>query len=115
MLSNNPENLPLILFWYDVCDFNEADTNGYDKNSRLQHAWAIFNSYLSPTARFNIGLPIEVSEEARKSLQTQSNSNTNTTADIDINIFQPVMEQIVPYLEDSWLKFIKDDVSKYTL
>ena len=106
--------MPLILFWYDVCDFNEADSIGYDKNSRLQHAWAIYNSYLSSTARFNIGLPPDVSEEARKSLQYQSTSTTSAVNDIDINIFQPVMEQIVPYLEEAWIKFIKDDVSKYT-
>jgi len=24
------------------------------------------------------------------------------------------MEQIVPYLEEAWVKFIKDDVFKYT-
>jgi hypothetical protein len=52
--------------------------------------------------------------EARKSLQLQSNSPTSVVNDIDINIFQPVMEQIVPYLEEAWIKFVKDDVTKYT-
>jgi len=113
--SKNPDNLPLILFWYDVCDFYEIDAIGFDKNSRLQHAWAIYNSYLSPTARFNIGLPQDVAEEARKSLQIISNSNTfNTINAIDKKLFQPVMEQIIPYLQNSWIKFIKDDVFKYT-
>lgn len=103
----------MILFWYDVCDFNSSDSIGYDKNSRLQHAWAIFNNYLSSTARHNIGLPAEVSEEARRLLQLQ-NSLSNSSTDIDVNIFQPVMERIVPYLENTWIKFLKDDVSKYT-
>lgn len=102
------------MFWYDVCDFNNIEAIGYDKNSRLQHAWAIYNSYLSSTARFNIGISDEVSEEARKSLQIQSNSVLSTSNDIDANIFQPVMEQIVPYLENAWLQFVKDDVSKYS-
>jgi len=113
--NKNPDNLPLVLFWYDVCDFYEIDTIGFDKNSRLQHAWAIYNSYLSSTARFNIGLPHEVAEEARKSLQVISNSNSfNAINSIDKKLFQPVMEQIVPYLESSWVKFIKNDVFKYT-
>ena len=30
-LSNHPEKLPLILFWYDVCDFNNIQSNGFDK------------------------------------------------------------------------------------
>jgi len=98
-----------------VCDFYEIDAIGFDKNSRLQHAWAIYNSYLSPTARFNIGLPHDVAEEARKSLQIISNSNTfNTINAIDKKLFQPVMEQIIPYLQNSWIKFIKDDVFRYT-
>ena len=105
----------MILFWYDVCDFNEADSIGFDKNSRLQHAWAIYNSYLSPTARFNIGLPMHVADEARKSLQILTNSvKTNSAAEIDTNLFKPVMEKIIPYLQESWIKFIKDDVLKYT-
>ena len=106
--------MPLILFWYDVCDFNQTDKRGYDKNSLLQHAWAIYNSYLSSTARFNIGLSSEVSEEARKSLQLQSYKLNNSTQEIDSSIFQPVMELIVPYLQGAWLEFIKDDVNKYT-
>ncbi len=105
----------MILFWYDVCDFHETDSLGYDKNSRLQHAWAIYNSYLSPTARFNIGLQIEVSEEARKSLQMQTSAVLNSLSDINIDIFQPIMEQIVPYLQNDWVKFLKDDVMKYTV
>lgn len=113
--SNNSDNLPLILFWYDVCDFYEVESIGFDKNSRIQHAWAIYNSYLSPTARFNIGLPHDVAEEARKSLQIISNSSTyNSIIAIDKKLFQPVMEQIIPYLQNSWVKFIKDDVFKYT-
>ena len=112
---NNAENLPLILFWYDVCDFYESDAIGFDKNSRLQHAWAIYNSYLSPTARFNIGLPLDISEDARKSLKLISTSNNfNSINVIDKKLFQPVMEQIIPYLKNSWIKFIKDDVFKYT-
>ena len=86
---------------------------GYDRNSRLQHAWAIYNSYLSSTARFNIGIPINMSEEAHKSFQIQHASPFSTT-DIDTNIFQPVMEQIVPYLQNTWLEFIRDDISKFT-
>ncbi|CAF0815000.1 unnamed protein product [Brachionus calyciflorus] len=112
--GNCPESLPLILFWYDVCDFNNSEAIGYDKNSRLQHAWAIYNNYLSSTARFNIGISNEISEEARKSLQKQSYSEENLSNEIDVNLFQPVMEQIVPYLENTWTLFIKDDVSTYT-
>jgi hypothetical protein len=74
--GNQPDNLPLILFWYDVCDFYEFDVTGFDKNSRVQHAWAIYNSYLSPTARFNIGLPRDSAEEARAALQQLANSNS---------------------------------------
>ena len=103
------------MFWYDVCDFNDSDTIGYDKNSKLQHACAIYNSYLSSTARFNIGLPSNVSEEARRLLQIQVANSTNpSSSSIDTSIFQPIMEQIIPYLQDSWLKFIKEDVMKYT-
>ncbi len=105
--------MPLILFWYDVCDFNSEEVAGYDRNSRLQHAWAIFNSYLSPTARFNIGIPISMSEEAHRSLQSQHTSPFGLL-DIDTSIFQPVMEQIVPHLQDTWVQFVKDDVSKFT-
>ena len=104
----------MILFWYDVCDFHNTETIGYDKSSRLQHAWAIFNNYLSSTARFNIGISNEVSEEARRSLQKQTNMGGNFANDLETNIFQPVMEQIVPYLENSWLQFIKDDVLRFT-
>lgn len=114
LFRNCPEYLPLILFWYDVCDFNNAEAAGYDKNSRLQHAWAIYNNYLSSTARFNIGISTDTSDEARKSLQKQSVSDVNSANDIDTNIFQPVMEQIVPYLENIWTQFIKDDVLRYT-
>lgn len=113
--GNQPDNLPLILFWYDVCDFYEIDVTGFDKNSRIQHAWAIYNSYLSPTARFNIGLPRESAEEARAALQQIANSsNFNSISVIDKRLFQPIMEQIIPHLESSWVKFIKDDVFKYT-
>lgn len=102
------------MFWYDVCDFNQTEKMGFDRNSLLQHAWAIYNSYLSPTARFNIGLPLELSEEAIRSLQLQTRKLNNTTETIDSNIFQPVMEQIVPYLHSCWLEFVKSDVNKYT-
>ena len=87
---------------------------GFDKNSRLQHALAIYNNYLSPTAKFNIFLSDQISEEARKSLKTPTILHSNPNGEIDTNIFQPVMEQIVPYLQDSWLRFIKDDITKYT-
>jgi len=39
---------------------------------------------------------------------------TNSSAEIDSNLFKPVMEKIIPYLQESWIKFIKDDVLKYT-
>ena len=81
----------------------------------MQHAWAIYNSYLSPTARFNIGLPHDKADEARKSLQIIAGSSSfNSINAIDKKLFQPVMEQIIPYLKSSWVKFIKDDVFKYT-
>jgi hypothetical protein len=70
---------------------------------------------LSSTARFNIGLSNNVSEEARRLLQTQAaNLNNPSSSSIDTSIFQPIMEQIIPYLQDSWIKFIKEDVMKYT-
>lgn len=31
MLRNHPEKLPLILFWYDVCDFYNNKSYGFDK------------------------------------------------------------------------------------
>ena len=104
----------MILFWYDVCDFNEAETMGFDKNSRLQHAWAIYNNYLSPTAKFSINFPDELCEEARKSLMAQTNAQYNIPTEIDAELFRPVMEKIVPYLQDSWVRFIKDDITRYT-
>lgn len=110
--SHYPDYLALVLFWYDVIDFNESYTNRSDKNSRMQHAWAIYNSYLSPTSRFNIGTPVQVIDNIRFKLQTLAASNINT--DIDVNIFQEVTENIVPYLETPWLEYIKDDVMKYT-
>jgi len=56
-----------------------------------------------------------VADEARKSLQILTNSvKTNSSAEIDSNLFKPVMEKIIPYLQESWIKFIKDDVLKYT-
>ncbi len=96
-----------------MCDFNSEEVAGYDRKFRLQHAWAIFNSYLSPTARFNIGIPLNISEDAHKLLQRQQ-STPFTPIDIDSNIFKPVMEQIVPHLQKTWLQFVKDDVSKFT-
>jgi hypothetical protein len=115
----------LILFWYDVSDFNdEKNTNiGFDKYSRLQHAWAIFNSYLSSTARFNIGLPNELAEEARRLLQSNSSSTTTTNKEnqndnsinkINTNIFKNVMEKIIPFLLEPWINFLKNDITKYT-
>lgn len=107
--SNYPDYLPLVLFWYDVIDFNESYVNGSDKSSRMQHAWAIYNSYLSPTARFNVGAPSEITDYIRNSLQAQA-----STADVDIGLFQAVIEELIPYLETPWLEFIKDDIIKYT-
>lgn len=112
--SNYPEKLPLILFWYDVCDFNNTEVNGYDKNSKLEHAKAIYNSYLSSTARFNIKMPPNLSEAANESLLTQSRNISNPNFDFDVNLFQPIMELIVPELQYAWIDFIKDDISKYT-
>ena len=104
--------MALVLFWYDVIDFNESYTNKNDKTSRMQHAWAIYNSYLSPTSRFNIGTPTEVTDDIRKQLQILAASSTNP--DIDGNVFQDVTERIIPYLQIPWLEYIKDDVMKFT-
>lgn len=88
-----------------MCDFNNNEmTGGYDRSSRIQHAWAIYNSYLSPTARFNIGIPINLPD----SLKYQN------VGDLDPGMFKAVMEQIVPYLSSTWLQYVKDDVSKFT-
>ncbi len=78
----------------------------------MQHAWAIYNSYLSPTSRFSVGSPIDTTETIRKTLQMLVSSNANS--DIDVNIFQEVTEHLITYLETPWLEFIKDDVMKYT-
>ena len=140
--------MPLILFWYDVSDFNKPGTIGtlddstgssaYSQNSRLQHAWSIFNSYLSTTARFKIQLVVDdesLSDKVFRLLQLQSsrlrgggaqNFKTATAAAAaaagetgetytHVDVFQPIMDHVVSYLESSWLEFIKDDVRKYTL
>ena len=104
-LSHHPDHLPLVLFWYDVIDYNENEKNTNDKSSRIQHAWAIYNSYLSPTARFNIGLPLDYTNQIRSDLQKQQ---------IDTSVFTSVVENLIPYLQKVWLDYIKEDVMKYT-
>lgn len=107
ILSNYSDDLPLVLFWYDVVDFHETKLYGAHNPSRVQHAWAIYNSYLSPTARFNIDMPNEVSIEIRKNL-----SSTNKSLNDDL--FQIVVDRIIPILMIPWLEFLKHDVTKYT-
>lgn len=59
-------------------------------------------------------MPHELSEAANESLRNQSNNLSNPNIDFDTDLFQPIMELIVPELQDAWLDFIKDDVLKYT-
>jgi hypothetical protein len=111
--------LPFILFWYDVCDFNDTEANGYDKNTRLEHAWAIYNNYLNKTAKYSVdvgGLSNEMSESVRELLLkcNKINNNTSTASNNEIDFFTSVMNEIAPFLKDLWIDFLKEDIYKYT-
>jgi hypothetical protein len=101
------------LFWYDVCDFNDAETQGYDKNTRLEHAWAIFNNYLNKTAKFNLGLSDEMSENV-KNLLLKCNKMSASSVDYESDFFESTTEKIAPFLKDLWINFLKDDIYKFT-
>lgn len=59
-------------------------------------------------------MPEVLSEAANQSLLNQQRNLSNPNVDFDSNIFQPIMELIVPELQDAWLAFIKDDILRYT-
>ena len=83
----------------------------------MDHAYAIFHSYLSSTARFKIVKNAELEKSAKESserLEDMSKQMSNPNFDFDTKLYQPIMDQIVPQLQDAWLDFIKDDVLKYT-
>ena len=104
----------MVLFWYDVLDFEENNQLTYDRSSKSQHAWAIFNSYLSSSARFSVSLPSRLTDKIRSDLQYMQNSKNSSLTSSNQNLFQPVIEELVSYLENAWLSFLKDDIMKYT-
>ena len=44
-----------LLFWQDVTEYGATEDKSTDRLLRLQHAWSIYNKYLSEDSLHNIG------------------------------------------------------------
>lgn len=97
-----------------MLDFEENNQLTYDRASKSQHAWAIFNSYLSSSARFSVNLPVRLIERLRSDLQSMHNAKNDSLSSSNQNIFQCILDELVSHLENAWLSFLKDDIMKYT-
>ncbi|XP_063712440.1 uncharacterized protein LOC134840517 isoform X2 [Symsagittifera roscoffensis] len=100
------KNLAKFLFWQDAKSFEKTAKLYSNQQIKTASAWNIFNKYFNPLSLWFIEVPHDEIEKMRVELQVKKD-NLNSL------IFEPIAERVVKDLEQSWVRYNKDDLRTF--